>query len=80
MGAEACRAIDAADDLELGGQFGRGDDLGDLGGAQVAVELSVPDASAANVAHSLREGAIRLSPHFFNTRDEILRTLEILAE
>jgi selenocysteine lyase/cysteine desulfurase len=51
------------------------------------VSLRMPDSraasdrlTAANVAHSLREGAIRLSPHFFNTRDEILRTLEILAE
>jgi selenocysteine lyase/cysteine desulfurase len=33
----------------------------------------------ANVAHSLREGAIRLSPHFYNTREEIQRTLKILA-
>jgi selenocysteine lyase/cysteine desulfurase len=35
--------------------------------------------AAANVAHSLREGAIRLSPHFYNTREEIQRTLEILV-
>ena len=35
--------------------------------------------TAANVAHSLREGAIRLSPHFYNTREEIQQTLEILG-
>lgn len=35
--------------------------------------------SAANVAHSLREGAIRLSPHFYNTREEVLRALELIA-
>jgi selenocysteine lyase/cysteine desulfurase len=35
--------------------------------------------TAANVAHSLREGAIRLSPHFYNTRDEVERALEIIA-
>jgi 4-hydroxy-tetrahydrodipicolinate reductase len=56
MGGEACRAVDAADDLELVGRFGRGDDLGDLGGAAVAVELSVPDASPANVAHCVQRG------------------------
>ena len=50
MGAEACRAVETADDLELVGRYGRGDDLGDLGRAQVAVELSVPEAAPANVA------------------------------
>lgn len=33
----------------------------------------------AGVAHSLREGGIRLSPHFYNTREEVLRALEIVA-
>lgn len=31
--------------------------------------------SAAGVSHSLREGAIRLSPHFYNTGEEIRRAL-----
>ncbi|HEX3866056.1 MAG TPA: aminotransferase class V-fold PLP-dependent enzyme, partial [Gemmatimonadaceae bacterium] len=35
--------------------------------------------SAANVTHSLREGAIRLSPHCYNTADEIDRALSIIA-
>jgi cysteine desulfurase / selenocysteine lyase len=35
--------------------------------------------SRANVIHSLREGAIRLSPHFYNTNEEIDRALEILS-
>jgi 4-hydroxy-tetrahydrodipicolinate reductase len=56
MGAEACKAVDAADDLELVGRYGRGDDLADLGGAQVAVELSVPDAAPGNVAHCVERG------------------------
>ena len=34
--------------------------------------------SAAGVAHSLREGAIRLSPHCYNTADEVDAALEIL--
>jgi selenocysteine lyase/cysteine desulfurase len=33
----------------------------------------------AGVIHSLREGAIRLSPHFYNTADEIDRALALLA-
>jgi cysteine desulfurase / selenocysteine lyase len=35
--------------------------------------------TAAGVAHSWREGAIRLSPHFYNTMDEVERALQILA-
>jgi selenocysteine lyase/cysteine desulfurase len=35
---------------------------------------------AAGVAHSLREGAIRLSPHFYNTEEEIDRALEVLED
>jgi selenocysteine lyase/cysteine desulfurase len=33
---------------------------------------------AAGVSHSLREGAIRLSPHVYNTSDEIRRALALL--
>ena len=35
--------------------------------------------SAAKVFHSLREGAIRLSPHCFNTNEEMQRALEVLG-
>lgn len=56
MGSEVCRAVDAADGLELAGRFDAGDDLGDLGGAQVVVEFSVPDASPANVAYCVEHG------------------------
>lgn len=35
---------------------------------------------AAGVAHSLREGAIRLSPHWYNTEREVDRALEVLGE
>ncbi|HEY2897179.1 MAG TPA: aminotransferase class V-fold PLP-dependent enzyme [Gemmatimonadaceae bacterium] len=34
--------------------------------------------SAAKISHSLREGAIRLSPHCFNTREEMGRALKVL--
>lgn len=33
----------------------------------------------ARVAHSLREGGIRLSPYFFNTEDEIERVLRLIG-
>jgi len=36
--------------------------------------------TAANVAHSLREGAIRLSPYFYNTEEEVGRVLQLVAQ
>ncbi|PKW28120.1 4-hydroxy-tetrahydrodipicolinate reductase [Phycicoccus duodecadis] len=56
MGATVCAAVEAADDLELVGRFDVGDDLGDLAGADVVVEFSVPDASPGNVAHCVAAG------------------------
>jgi 4-hydroxy-tetrahydrodipicolinate reductase len=56
MGTQACGAIEDATDLDLVGRFGHADDLGDLAGAQVALELTVPDASPANVAHCVDRG------------------------
>jgi cysteine desulfurase / selenocysteine lyase len=50
------------------------------------VAVRPPDAvnasarlKAAKVAHSLREGSIRLAPHCYNTIEEIRRALEIIA-
>jgi selenocysteine lyase/cysteine desulfurase len=49
------------------------------------VALQMPNAEVvsralrdAKVSHSLREGAIRLSPHFYNTRDEVRRALAVI--
>src|SRR6476620_2950140 len=56
MGATVCGVVDDADDLELVGRFDVGDELGDLGGADVVVEFSVPDASPGNVAHCVEQG------------------------
>jgi cysteine desulfurase/selenocysteine lyase len=35
--------------------------------------------TAASVAHSVREGAIRLSPHFYNTEEEVRRVLQLMS-
>jgi selenocysteine lyase/cysteine desulfurase len=35
---------------------------------------------AARVVSSMREGAIRLSPHCYNTVDEMERVVDILGE
>ncbi|NED93699.1 4-hydroxy-tetrahydrodipicolinate reductase [Phytoactinopolyspora alkaliphila] len=56
MGSEVCRAVEAAEDLELAGGFDVGDELGDLGGAHVAVDFTVPDATLDNVLHCVGRG------------------------
>ncbi len=42
--------------LALVGRFDAADELGDLAGAQVAVEFSVPAASLDNVIHCVEQG------------------------
>lgn len=56
MGSTVCEAVDGADDLELVGRFDEGDELGDLGGAQVVVEFTVPSQSEANIRHCIERG------------------------
>ena len=56
MGSTVCRTVEAAPDTELVGRYDLGDDLGDLGGADVVVEFSVPGSAGANVAHCIDQG------------------------
>ncbi|MGW7296269.1 4-hydroxy-tetrahydrodipicolinate reductase [Streptomyces xiamenensis] len=58
MGSEAVRAVGAADDLELVAELGRGDRLETLTGtgAQVAVDLTHPDAVMGNLEFCVRHG------------------------
>jgi len=56
MGSEVCRAVEAAKDLELAGRFEVDDELGDLAGADVAVEFTTPAATVGNVLHCVRRG------------------------
>jgi 4-hydroxy-tetrahydrodipicolinate reductase len=58
MGSEAVRAVEAADDMELVAALGRGDELTALteAGAQVAVELTHPDAVMGNLEFCVRHG------------------------
>ncbi len=51
MGTQVCRAVGSAPGLDLVGRFDADDELGDLAGADVAVEFTVPGSSAGNVAH-----------------------------
>ncbi|MFD6418349.1 4-hydroxy-tetrahydrodipicolinate reductase [Streptomyces sp. NPDC060194] len=58
IGSEAVRAVEAADDLELVAALGREDPLDALtsSGAQVAVELTHPDAVLPNLEFMVRHG------------------------
>src|SRR5450759_1156091 len=56
MGSTVCRAVEASPDTQLVGRYDVGDDLGDLCGADVVVEFSVPGAAAANVAYCIDRG------------------------
>lgn len=58
MGSEACRAIEAAGDLELVARIGREDRLDVVveSGAEVAVDLTVPTATRENVRFLVDRG------------------------
>ena len=58
MGTAACAAVDAADDLELVARVGSGDPLSALtdAGAQVAVDLTRPDAVMDNLSFCVENG------------------------
>lgn len=57
MGSHACAAIEAAQDLDLVAGVGRGDDLvAALDGADVVVDLTVPEASPDVVGTAVAHG------------------------
>ncbi|WP_129842782.1 4-hydroxy-tetrahydrodipicolinate reductase [Streptomyces sp. RFCAC02] len=58
MGSEAVRAVESADDMELVAALRRGDPLQTLvdAGAEIAVELTRPDAAPANVDFCVGHG------------------------
>ncbi|MDQ0756930.1 4-hydroxy-tetrahydrodipicolinate reductase [Arthrobacter sp. B3I4] len=58
MGAEAVKAVEAAQDLKLVAALGRNDSLDELveSGAQVVVDLTVPGSTEANVTFAVEHG------------------------
>ena len=80
MGSAVCAAVEAADDLDLVGRFDVGDELGDLAGAQVAVEFSVPAASLANVVHCVGRGVHVVVGTTGWDDDRLARVREALAD
>ncbi|HEU4489711.1 MAG TPA: 4-hydroxy-tetrahydrodipicolinate reductase, partial [Jiangellales bacterium] len=80
MGSQACRAIEEAPDLQLVAAVGRGDPLERLveAGAQVAVELTRPDAVMGNLRWCVEHGvhAVVGTSGFTSERlDEVRRWL-----
>ena len=58
MGADVCRAVDAASDLELVAQIDVGDDLAELTAASVdvVVDFTTPDSVMHNLSWCMRHG------------------------
>jgi 4-hydroxy-tetrahydrodipicolinate reductase len=56
MGGEVCRAVAAADDLELGAALDVGDDRGPAESCAVAVDFTHPDAVLDNLAWCIERG------------------------
>lgn len=56
MGAEVCRAVEAADDLELVAAVDADDPRDAVEGAQVVVDFTTPDAVMGNLAWCLERG------------------------
>lgn len=56
MGAEVCRAVEAADDLELVAALDAGDDLTPAEQADVVVDFTVPDSVMGNIAWCTERG------------------------
>ncbi|MBI5028366.1 MAG: 4-hydroxy-tetrahydrodipicolinate reductase [Actinobacteria bacterium] len=56
MGAEVCRAVEAAEDLELVAAVDAGDDRSAVEAADVVVDFTVPDAVMGNVAWCVERG------------------------
>ncbi|MDT0413567.1 MULTISPECIES: 4-hydroxy-tetrahydrodipicolinate reductase [Streptomyces] len=82
IGSEAVRAVEAADDLELVAAAGREDPLTALtdAGAQVAVELTRPDAVMDNLAFCLDHGIHAVVGTTGWTEERLTRVRERLAK
>jgi 4-hydroxy-tetrahydrodipicolinate reductase len=56
MGSEVCRAVEAADDLELVAALDQGDALTGAAGAQVVVDFTTPDVVMDNLEWAIGQG------------------------
>ena len=77
MGAEVCRAVEAANDLELVAAVDVGDDRSPVEAADVAVDFTHPDAVIDNLAWCLERGihAVVGTTGFDDTKLDRVRSL-----
>src|SRR3954447_7210406 len=77
MGAEVCRAVQGADDLELVAALDAGDDRAAAAGAEVAVDFTHPDAVMDNLGWCIERGihAVVGTTGFDESRLDRLRAL-----
>ncbi|MFE5328424.1 4-hydroxy-tetrahydrodipicolinate reductase [Embleya sp. NPDC056575] len=82
MGSEVCRAVEAADDLELVARVDEGDDLADLAeaGAQVAVDFTHPGVVMGNLEYCAGAGIHAVVGTSGFTPDRLARLREWLAK
>ena len=56
VGRQMCRAVEAAEDMELVSALGSGDDLAAIDNAEVAIDFTRPDAVMANLEYAIGRG------------------------
>ncbi|MET8357237.1 4-hydroxy-tetrahydrodipicolinate reductase [Micromonospora sp. NPDC007208] len=56
MGIEVCKAVDAADDLELAAAIDQGDSRSAVSGAEVVVDFTTPDVVMDNLQWCIEQG------------------------
>ena len=79
MGAEVCRAVDGADDLELVAALDAGDDRAPAEGADVAVDFTHPDAVLENLTWCVQRGVGVVVGTTGFTPERIARVNELLG-
>lgn len=80
VGAQMCRAVEAAEDLELVASLDAGDDLAGLDGAEVAIDFTHPDAVMANLEHAIAHGVHMVVGTTGFTRDRLDQVEAWLAD
>ncbi|MCZ2403578.1 4-hydroxy-tetrahydrodipicolinate reductase [Paenarthrobacter sp. Z7-10] len=82
MGKAAVAAVTAAPDLELVAALGRGNALEDLvsAGTQIAIDLSVPDATETNVFFAVERGIHAVVGTTGWSADKLASLRELLAD
>ena len=82
MGSEAVRAVNTSADMDLVAALGRGDDLQELvdAGAEIVIDLTVPESSEANVRFAVEHGMHAVVGTTGWTPERLDSLRELLAE